>query len=155
MFRKLAASNQLTKAISVPQSRSFFNKFFGRATSGKCRHSEPIFRKFQAACEDNITALESTFNEHSSLNHLLTTVYKCQTVGIRDKFFYDALFEKVQTALPRIVQAKDMILLGVALGTNPDYQKDHPDLIKAFYAHCFKHRYVLSINDKKTLAQIF
>merc|ERR1712166_1725298 len=124
MFRKIV-SPQLTKALSTPSSRPFFSKFFNRST-GKCRRSEPIFRKFQDACEDNITALESTFNDNSSLNHLLSTLYKCQTVGIRDKFFYDALFERVHISLPKIVSAKDMILLGVALGTNPDHQKDHP-----------------------------
>jgi hypothetical protein len=48
-----------------------------------------------------------------------------------------------------------MVLLGVALGSNPDFGKDHGDLIKEFYAHVFKHRFMLSAEDKKTLNQIF
>jgi hypothetical protein len=55
----------------------------------------------------------------------------------------------------KIVRAKDMVLLGAALGTNPDFSKDHPELIKEFYAHVFKHRFLLSQEDKKALNIIF
>ena len=54
-----------------------------------------------------------------------------------------------------IVRSKDMVLLGVTLGSNPDFQKDHAQVIKDFYAHVYKHRFVLSIEDKKALNTIF
>lgn len=48
-----------------------------------------------------------------------------------------------------------MVLLGAALATNKDFSRDHPELIKEFYAHVFKHRFLLSIEDKKALNTIF
>jgi hypothetical protein len=48
-----------------------------------------------------------------------------------------------------------MVLLGVSLGANPDFSKDHADLIKEFYGHCYKHRFMLSLEDKKVLNSIF
>lgn len=44
-----------------------------------------------------------------------------------------------------------MVVLGVALGTNKDFSKDHADFIKEFYAHVYKHRFMLSMEDKKAL----
>ena len=54
-----------------------------------------------------------------------------------------------------IVRAKDMVLLGVTLGGSRDFQKDHPDVIKDFYAHVYKHRFMLSMEDRKALNTIF
>jgi hypothetical protein len=48
-----------------------------------------------------------------------------------------------------------MVVLGAALGSNKDFSKDHPELIKDFYAHVFKHRFLLSLEDKKALNTIF
>ena len=48
-----------------------------------------------------------------------------------------------------------MVLLGVTLGGSLDFQKDHPEVIKDFYAHVYKHRYLLSLEDKKALNTIF
>lgn len=48
-----------------------------------------------------------------------------------------------------------MVLLGVALGFNPDFSKDHSGLIKDFYGHVYKHRFMLSLEDKKALSQLF
>lgn len=48
-----------------------------------------------------------------------------------------------------------MVLLGVTLGGSIDFQKDHPEVIKDFYAHVYKHRYLLSLEDKKALNTIF
>jgi hypothetical protein len=45
-----------------------------------------------------------------------------------------------------------MVLLGIALGTNKDFATDHVELIKAFYAHVYKHRFLLSMEDKKALS---
>jgi citrate lyase gamma subunit len=53
------------------------------------------------------------------------------------------------------VKAKDMVLLGISLGTNKDFGKDHAELIKEFYAHVYKHRFMLSLEDKKALNSIF
>ena len=50
---------------------------------------------------------------------------------------------------------RDMVLFGVSLGSNPDFQVDHPDIIRAFYAHCYKHRFLLQAEDKKALNTIF
>jgi hypothetical protein len=45
-----------------------------------------------------MTALEATFNhEGVSLHHLLTMLYKCQMIEIRDKFFYDSLLEQIRS----------------------------------------------------------
>jgi hypothetical protein len=44
-----------------------------------------------------------------------------------------------------------MVVLGVALGANKDFAKDHIELIKEFYAHVYKHRFMLSLEDKKAL----
>ena len=54
-----------------------------------------------------------------------------------------------------MIRAKDMVLLGAALASNKDFSKDHPELIKEFYAHVFKHRFLLSMEDKKALNTIF
>jgi len=43
---------------------------FDRFKKQKCGQIEPLFRKFQQACEDQITALEKSFDK-GSLNHLL------------------------------------------------------------------------------------
>jgi hypothetical protein len=48
-----------------------------------------------------------------------------------------------------------MVLLGASLGSQPDFQKDHTELIKEFYAHVYKHRFILSLEDKKALSTIF
>lgn len=48
-----------------------------------------------------------------------------------------------------------MVVLGISLGSNPDFAKDHPELLKEFYAHCYKHRFLLSLEDKKALNSIF
>ena len=71
-----------------------------------------------------MTALEKTF-ENGSLNHLLMTLYKCQQIGIRDKFFYDALFERVKNQMHNLTRPRDFILLGVTLGSNSDFQRDN------------------------------
>jgi len=42
-------------------------------------------------------------------------------VGIRDKFFYDALLEKIEERLPKMVKADELVKLGMALGANPDF----------------------------------
>lgn len=115
---------------------------------------EPLFRKFQETCEDQITALEATF-ENGSLNHLLQTLYKCQRIGIRDKFFYDALLDRVHGKMGQLVSAREMVLLGVSMGSHKDFQKDHPEMIKEFYAHVYKHRFLLSAEDKTALNTIF
>jgi hypothetical protein len=113
-----------------------------------------VFRKFQSACEEQITGLERTF-KHASLNHLLTSLFKCQQIAIRDKFFYEALINQIHQNMGSIVRAKDMVLLGVTLGGNPEFQKDHPEVIKDFYAHVYKHRFMLSMEDRKALNTIF
>lgn len=89
------------------------------------------------------------------MNHLLLTLYKCQQIGIRDKFFYDALLEKIFSRLERIVQARELIMLGVALGSNQNFQKDHAELLTLFYAHVYQHRFLFTQNEKKQLASIF
>ena len=48
-----------------------------------------------------------------------------------------------------------MVLLGIALGSDKDFAKDHTELIKEFYAHVYKHRFMLSLEDKKALNSIF
>ena len=48
-----------------------------------------------------------------------------------------------------------MVLLGVALGSSKDIQKDHPQVVKDFYAHVYKHRFILSHEDKTALNTIF
>ena len=48
-----------------------------------------------------------------------------------------------------------MVLLGIALGSNPDFARDHSEMIKEFYGHVYKHRFMLSLEDKKALNQIF
>lgn len=146
MFVKLIKSHKLSP------SRTFFDKVFGKTK--QCTNINTLFRKFQLKCEDQITPLENSF-KNASLQHLLQSLFKCQQIEIRDKFFYDALLEQIRSRLGTIVQAKDMVLLGVALGSNPDFSKDHGELIKEFYAHAFKHRFMLSAEDKKTLNQIF
>ena len=55
----------------------------------------------------------------------------------------------------KITRAKDMVLLGVALGSNKAFQVDHGDIIKDFYGHVYKHRFLLSMEDKKALNTIF
>jgi ribosome assembly protein YihI (activator of Der GTPase) len=88
--------------------------------SQKCTTIEPLFRAFQEKVEDEITAIEKT-NENASLAHLLQTLYKCQQISIKDKFFYDALFENIEKKMHKIVDAKEMVLLGVSLASNKDF----------------------------------
>ena len=59
--------------------------------------------------------------QNASINHTLGTLYKCQQISIRDKFFYDAIFEKIEANMHKLVTARDMVLLGVALGSNKDF----------------------------------
>jgi len=33
--------------------------------------------------------------------------------------------------------------------------QDHADFVKAFYEHCFEHRFLLGQEDKKDLTEIF
>lgn len=150
MFSKVFRSH---KGI-CPPTRHFFGKLFGGSKKG-CQTIDPLFRKFQLKCEDELIAVENSFNEHASLHHLLQMLYKCQMIEIRDKFFYDSLLEKVRNQMSQLVQAKDLVILGISLGSNPDFAKDHPELLKEFYAHCYKHRFLLSLEDKKALNQIF
>ena len=44
-----------------------------------------------------------------------------------------------------------MVLLGAALGSDKDFSKDHVEFIKEFYAHVYKYRFMLSMEDKKAL----
>ena len=101
-----------------------------------------------------MSEIEQTF-ENGSLNHLLQSFYKCQKIGIRDKFFYEALLDRITAKQHKIVTAKDMTLFGVAVGSNPTFSVDHPQIIKDFYAHCFKHRFLLQADDKTNLNTIF
>lgn len=78
-------------SLRLTQARPFFNRFFG---SAKCSTVDSVFRKFQLKCEDQMTALEATF-KHASLQHLLQMLFKCQTIEIKDKFFYDSLLEQI------------------------------------------------------------
>lgn len=55
----------------------------------------------------------------------------------------------------QIVSARDMVLLGVAMGSTKDFEKDHPEMIKEFYAHVYKHRFLLAAEDKKAMNTIF
>ena len=41
------------------------------------------------------------------------------------------------------------------MGSQSNFNKDHPEFIKDFYAHCYKHRFLLSAEDKKALNTIF
>ena len=150
-------SNRIVRSgpwLGNPQKRYIFGNLFGRGTSKQCESVEPLFRKFQETCEDSLTAIEATFEE-GSLNHLLQSLYKCQRVGIRDKFFYDSLAERIQGKMSEIVSARDMVLLGVSMGLQKNFQGDHPEMIKEFYQHVYKHRYLLSAQDKTALNTIF
>ena len=55
----------------------------------------------------------------------------------------------------RIVSSKDMILLGLSLSSNQQLAKDNPELVKEFYAHVYKHRFLLTNDDKKVMNEIF
>jgi hypothetical protein len=48
-----------------------------------------------------------------------------------------------------------MVVLGLTLAGNKDFGRDQDELIKEFYGHVFKHRFMLSMEDKKTLNEIF
>ena len=43
----------------------------------------------------------------------------------------------------------------MALSTNPDFQKDQTELIRLYYAHVYKHRFLFTQSDKKALTEIF
>ena len=86
---------------------------------------------------------------------MLLSLYKCQRTGIRDKFFYDALLARVQEQMGRLVSAREMVLLGVSMGSQKDFQRDHPEMIKEFYSHVYRHRFLLSAEDKTALNTIF
>ena len=101
------------------QKRHFLGKFFGRGAQKSCQNIEPLFRKVQETCEDQITALEATFDKASS-HHLLQMLYKCQRVGIRDKFFYDSLIDRIFGDMDQIITASQMVVLGASLGTHKD-----------------------------------
>lgn len=55
----------------------------------------------------------------------------------------------------KLVSARDMVLLGAAMGSHANFQKDHPEMIKEFYAHVYKHRFLLATQDKQALNTIF
>ena len=55
----------------------------------------------------------------------------------------------------KMVTAREMVLFGIAMGSHPDMQKDNPEMIKEFYAHVYKHRFLLSAEDKRALNTIF
>lgn len=151
-------SNRLIKTgpwlTSQAQKRNIFGSLFGRGKSKQCESIEPLLRKLQDTCEDSLTGIESSF-ERGSLNHLLQSLYKCQRIGIRDKFFYDTLVERIEAKMDKIVTAREMVLFGVSMGLQKNFQKDHPETIKKFYSHVYKHRYLLTAKDKTALNTIF
>ena len=57
--------------------------------------------------------------------------------------------------MSQMYSAREMVLLGVAMGSQKDFQKDHPEMIKEFYHHVYKHRFLLSAEDKTALNGIF
>ena len=75
----------------------------------------------------------------------------CQKIDLKDKFFFDTIFEQIDCKLPKLYQPQDLLTLGAAFGMNKDLMKDQNELIKKFYAHCYGHRFLLSMTDKQAL----
>jgi hypothetical protein len=46
-----------------------------------------------------------------------------------------------------MTKSKDLVLLGIALSMNPDFKRDHTDLLSKFYEHVHKHRFLLRSED--------
>ena len=86
---------------------------------------------------------------------MLQMLYKCNSISIRDKFFYDALLLKISQQMTKMVSAKDMVMFGASLSANPHLQTDQTELIKKFYSHVYQHRFLLTLQEKEVLKNIF
>jgi hypothetical protein len=82
--------------------------------------------------------------EKASHKFLLDILMNFQKIEVDDKFFYDSMIEAIDRKLDRIVQPKELVQLGLAIGMNPHFMQDHHDFIKKFYAHCFTNRFILA-----------
>jgi hypothetical protein len=78
---------------SLRNTRSF--SFFSRG-SGGCIKNEQAFRRLQGVCEDQAQHIEKLF-PNAGPSFLLQMLYNCQKVAVKDKFFYDALLNRIET----------------------------------------------------------
>ena len=70
-------------------------------------------------------------------------LYNCQKIGIKDKFFYDSIIQKLDENLNYITKSGDLLILGVALAGNPDFIRDNLSFALKFYEYTYKNRFLL------------
>ena len=74
--------------------------------------------------------------------------YNCQKISIKDKFFYDALIQRLDELLPTLTSSKDLVTLGAALNMNSDTLKDNNAFVLKFYNYVYQNRFLLKQDDK-------
>ena len=67
---------------------------------------------------------------NGSTDFILNTLVNCQKIEVTNKFFYDALLEKLESQLEGITKSSDLVKLGFGLGTNKNFSVDNKDFIK-------------------------
>ena len=82
-------------------------------------------------------------------------LYNCQKVAVKDKFFYDALLNRIETQLHKITTSTEISLLGLSLSMNNDFKRDNMPFLLKFYEHTHKNRFLLKQEDKQVLSRLF
>lgn len=158
LSQKLGQMNRMhgPSAFVLPASRrGIFGKIFNKKVGG-CDRLEDVFHVFRDKIQDDLPKIEAIAkNEAASAQFQLNTLINCQKIEVIDKFFYDEILQAIENRLDSIHEAKDLVRIGIGLGMNSKFAEDHVGLIKKFYDHCFLNRYLLSLNDRHTLNQIF
>ena len=142
--------HQSKRGIVDNQNRPIFGNIFNKKAGG-CDRSDDVFH----ICRDKIQAdlhnVEKVAKNDASISFLLNTLINCQKMEIIDKFFFDEILQVIEDKLDTIHDSKHLVKLGIGLGMNNNIAKDHSELIKKFYVHCFSHRFLLPQADKNTL----
>ncbi|CDW77264.1 UNKNOWN [Stylonychia lemnae] len=128
------------------------NKFFSRA--GGCIKNEQAFRALQSICEDQVSKIEKIIPD-SDPTFLLQIMFNCQKIGIKDKFFYDSIIQNLDQNMTQITRSEDFIIMGAALGMNPEILRDNAQFVLKFYDHTFKNRFLIKQKDKQVLSRLF
>ena len=75
-------------------------------------------------------------------------LFNCQKIGLKDKFFYDALLHRLEEEMIEkgtgVKASHELVMLGLALNMNADgFKRDNMPFLLKFYEHTYKNRFLM------------